>query len=135
MVAVPAVPGAFAARRSAENDGLTAGRAEDFEMGSGGVAVAGQEVEHGYAAGDSGGVGGIAAITECSEKFSVSFARAGIAIAIQKFGVGGKGRHAVGTGLGGTGERSARAHAIARGFHLLNRIEALGFNYRRRKRR
>ena len=81
--------------RRAQGDGFPSGGARGFQMGIGGVAVAGQKIEKGHAAGDGGGVRRIAAIAECGEELAVGVARAGIAVAIQEFGVRGPGSHAV----------------------------------------
>ena len=125
MVAVPSSAGDFGAGGAPRETALPPAARVGLQVGVRGGAVAGQQIEQRQAARDGGGARRIAAIAERGEEFAVGLARAGIAVAVQEFGIRGPGGHAVGVGLGGAGERSARAQGVARGFHLLNRIEAL----------
>ena len=119
------VGGRFGGRRGAQGYGFAARGTVGLKVGVRGGAVAGQQVEHGEAACHCSGAGGIAAIAQSGEQLAVGLARAGIAVAVQEFGIRGQCGHIVGAGLGGAGECVARAQGIARGFHLLNRACAL----------
>ena len=86
--------GAFTARSFrcgwiAEGNGFAAGGAVGLEVGGGGIAVAGEEIEEGEAAGDCGGTGGIAAIAQGGEKLGVCVAGAGVAVAIEELRIRG----------------------------------------------
>ncbi len=109
---MPSLPGAFAAGGLPRVDGFAAGGAIGLEVGGGGIAIAGEEIEEGEAAGDCAGASGVA-IAQGGEEFGVCVARAGVAVAIEKFRIRGPCGYAIGIGLGGAGERGARTRGIA----------------------
>ncbi len=84
---------------------------------------AGQQVQKRQAVCDGAGARGIARALQGCEKFSVSRARCGVAIAIQELGVRAQNRDVVGFVLSVFCQRSSSAGAVARRFHFPDLIE------------